>query len=168
MSFINPTLKCAVENFIWNDEDDLPISQADFSRVVHEIFNKITETSNHGLGKNLSLVEASYLIAQKEDLNLTLSNIQQATLKDKKVLNQVFSMISSDFPQVQPNDLKKITLLLGVTRIHKVTSAQIFPTGQRVPNIQNMENKQNNLILEIDRQNKKIEQILNHPSKKIV
>ncbi len=127
---VNVDYKQAIEDFSWSDslEAPLPVELDEFNMLITEISKKIITASQLRpvlemmSSKTLSLAETTYLIVQDQDRkasnSMTLSLIQQASTIEKNLLNHTVKRLSEDFIQVASNDLKTITLLFGMQRVH--------------------------------------------------
>jgi hypothetical protein len=134
MSFnVDANLRQAEEQFSWEESltDYLPNQIEDLDALVYEIAEKIIGASDIRVNlelmanRGLSLKEVCYLIHQNQVGEL-LNRIQQATLKEKHILRHVFGKLSENFIQVQPGDLKAITLLFGIKRISEIAAKNII------------------------------------------
>lgn len=137
MSFnVDVNYKLAVDNFSWDDSAaPLAIPLNDFHGLITNISEKIIAASQIRpmlemvSSKTLSLAESCYLVVQDKDRKVenptTVSLIQQASREEKTLLKHTVIKLSEDFIQVPPNDLKTITLLFGIQRVHDLAKGII-------------------------------------------
>lgn len=156
---VNNSLIQSLESFSWNevsDNDAFPIQLDDFNKLINEMYNKIISTSQlkptleNMFNKQFTLVEACCLIVQDQDKKLSKSTgalIQEASKDEKIILNHAFKQLSEGFTQVDPENLKKITLLFGIRKVHELASAEkiVPPVLQNTSEIQELENTINKL-----------------------
>lgn len=146
---VNFNYKQAVENFSWDaDIAPLPIKPDDFTELVKEISKKIISTFQMKpvlemiSSKSLTLVETCYLVVQDQDRDVidpvTISLIQEASPTEKKLLNHTVKKLSEDFIQVPLDDLKTITLLFGIQRVHDLAKGIIveIPIGSQIEQLE--------------------------------
>lgn len=138
---INPNFQTAIKEFQWAnlEPQETPLqtilSEVDLESVTNAIAHHIIGASDLRpkltpmAGRELSLLEVCTIIAQQQDTRTgisTISTIQDATAEEKIALSQTFSKLSVLFEQVKSDDLKGMTLLFGVHRIHDIAKGKII------------------------------------------
>ena len=145
---VNPGLKAAVEAFVFNEQpvkDELSTAE-NVNVVVDQVLKSIKasadirQNASNSIGRELSLVEVSYLSVQN---NSSISTtIQNVTEIEKKLLSHSYKMLSDGLKHIEKNDIKQMTLLFGMMKVHEIASGVIKPVS---PQIAEMEATLNNL-----------------------
>lgn len=153
----NSDLRNAVTNFSWHDQEigDHPlIHDVDLNAIVNEISKKIIAASQmkpiieERSNRKLSLLDVCYLIVQDKDKNKeTQTLIQQASSTEKIITHQTFQRLSQSFTQVESSDLRAITLLFGIQRIHELTAQKIIAFSHQTPKKQELEDNIKRLVM---------------------
>lgn len=129
---VNTNLQQAVLSF-WETPVNFDLSGLDLSplsSIIKEVSENIIAASQmkdqlEAIAKrNLSLKECCYLIVQSRDQqtgNSTLTRIQESTEKTKAFVAYIFQQLAVEFVQVDPNNLKEMTLLFSIPHLSQQT-----------------------------------------------
>ncbi len=145
---IDPNYKTAVDNFAWPTTANTTADANHVTQVVTEVTNKIIAASGIRpmlqtmANQTFSLAIVSYLVVQDQDkksLAPTVERINQASPVEKTVLAHSLEKLASDFELVQRDDVKAMTLLFGIHKVHALATAIIAPTQDNSSQVQQLE-----------------------------
>ncbi|MFI0434485.1 MAG: hypothetical protein ACH350_02000 [Parachlamydiaceae bacterium] len=118
------------------DSSSLSVDKTQLDQVIQEVAKKIISSSqlrpliSQMVGRDLSLLETTYLIVQHSDETLrlnTLDHIKLAKDKEQRILAHVVTKLSLNFDQLEPGLLNPLVLLLGINEIIKLAAEHIAP-----------------------------------------
>ncbi|MBA3239409.1 MAG: hypothetical protein H0T62_13855 [Parachlamydiaceae bacterium] len=145
---VDPNLRQSVEQFSWEEQGAISLSleKGVIDALVCEIAEKIIGASDLRpklelmANRSFSLKEVCYLVHQNQAGELS-NRIQQVTLIEKHIVRDVFEKLSENFIQVEPADLKAITLLFGIKRISEIAAKNnIMPEQPTLTQIEALSN----------------------------
>lgn len=123
---VNSDYLKVIKDFKW-PESQVPLEGKQLEAIIEEI-SKVIFAASHirqmtsaASGKQLSLSEVFIIIKQGQDENnLCLPLLEKTTISERCVLKHTFQVLSKNHKSVDIDDLKCVTLLFGIERVHQI------------------------------------------------